>query len=113
MFDLVISTEKMAYESVAKLIVEAAQSQEVKACSLTALDAMERLSLGKKIEAALLKNNFNLWYIHLEVPLKGVASISGVADSNEDLERLRRILEAVDGVVEVRCDMSIKPAALI
>ena len=57
------------------IIVAAAQSQEMKTCSLTALDAMDRLSLEKKIEAVLLKNNFNPLYIHVTVPDKGIALV--------------------------------------
>jgi hypothetical protein len=67
LYDLAISTEKMMVPSAADVIVAAAQSQEMKTCSLTALDAMDRLSLEKRIEAALLKNSFNpLYKINLQ-----------------------------------------------
>ena len=39
--DLVISKEKMSELSVTDVIVETAQNQEVKTCSLTALDAID------------------------------------------------------------------------
>jgi len=113
LFDLVISTEKMTVPSVADIIVEAAQSQEMKACSLTALDAMDRLSLEKKIEAALLKNNFDPRYIHVAVPDKGVARVRGLTESEDDLKRLEKVVRAVDGINEVRSEVSVRPAVLI
>jgi hypothetical protein len=113
LFDLVISTEKMTPPSAAEIIVAAAQNQEVKTCSLTALDAMDRLSLEKKIDSVLLKNSFNPLYIHVTVPEKGVALVRGLTESDDDLNRLRKIVGAIDGVREVRYEVSVRPAVLI
>ena len=113
LFDLVISTEKMSLPSVANVIVETAQNQEMKTSSLTALDAMDRLSLEKKIEAALLRNSFNPLYIHVTVPVKGVALVRGLSDSDDERDRLQVIVAAVDGVREVRSEVSVRPASLI
>jgi hypothetical protein len=113
LFDLVISTEKMTPPSAAEIIVGAAQNQEMKTCSLTALDAMDRLSLEKKIEAALLKNSFNPVYIHVTVPEKGIALVRGLTESDDDLNRLRKVVDAVEGVREVRSEASVRPAAFI
>jgi cytidylate kinase len=113
LFDLVISTEKMTPPSAAEIIVAAAQNQEVKTCSLTALDAMDRLSLEKKIDSVLLKNSFNPLYIHVTVPEKGVALVRGLTESDDDLNRLHKIVGAIDGVREVRYEVSVRPAVLI
>lgn len=113
LFDLVISTEKLSPTSVSKIIVEAAQNQEVKTCSLTALDAMDRLSLKKKIEAALLKNNFDPRYIHITLPDKGVVLIRGLTESQDELTRIKEIVSAVEGAREVRSEVSVRPAVLI
>ena len=103
----------MLAQSAANVIVEAAQNQEMKTCSLTALDAMDRLSLEKKIEAALLKNNFNPVYIHVTVPDKGVALVRGLTENDDEMNRLQAIVGAVDGVHEVRSEVSVRPASLI
>ncbi len=113
LFDLVISTEKMTAPAAADIIIEAAQNQEMKTCSLTALDAMDRLSLEKKIEAALLKNNFDPRYIHLTVPDKGVVLVRGLAESDDEMNRLEEVVGAVDGVSQVRSEISVRPAVLI
>lgn len=53
LYDLVINRDKLSVNSAARLIMEVAQSQEIKECGITAVEAMERLSLSKKIAAAL------------------------------------------------------------
>jgi cytidylate kinase len=113
LFDLVISTEKMTPPSAVSIIVEAAQNQEMKTCSLTALDAMDRLSLEKKIEAALLKNNFDPRYIHVSVPDAGVVIVKGLMESDDETNRLEQVIGTVDGISEVRSDVSVRPAVLI
>ena len=113
LFDLVISTEKMTPPAAVDIIVQAAQNQEVKTCSLTALDAMDRLSLEKKIEAALLKNNFDPRYIHVAVPDRGVVIVRGLTESDDDRDRLAEVVGAVDGVSDVRSEVSVRPAVLI
>jgi cytidylate kinase len=113
LFDLVISTEKMTPPSAVNIIVAAAQNQEVKTCSLTALDAMDRLSLEKKIEAALLKNNFDPRYLHLTVPDKGVVLVKGLTESDDEMNKLKEVVAAVEGVSEVRSEVSVRPAVLI
>ena len=113
LFDLVISTEKMTPQSAVNIIVEAAQNQEVKTCSLTALDAMDRLSLEKKIEATLLKNNFDPRYIHVTVQDKGIVFVRGLTESDDEMNRLNDVVGAVDGVSEVRSAVAVRPAVLI
>jgi len=113
LFDLVVSNEKMSARSAADIIIGAAQNQEMKTCSLTALEAMDRLSLEKKVEAALLKSNFDPRYLHLTVPDKGVVLVKGLTESEDDMRRLEEVVSAVDGVDRVRCEVSVRPAVLI
>jgi cytidylate kinase len=111
LYDLIINTEKMRQNSAIGLISDAAGSEEINACSLTALDAMERLSQTKGIEAALLKQNLNLSMLHVEVPEKGLAQISGWAYSDEEKGRVDSAVKEVAGIAEVRSEVSIMPVS--
>lgn len=97
-YDMVINTEKMGNETAAKLIIEAARSEEMKACSLTAIDSMKRLSLEKKIEAKLIKNNIFVDNLNIEVLENGVVNITGTALT---AERKNRVLQIVKDMPEV------------
>lgn len=110
LYDLIINTEKMSTDLAANLIMEAARSQEIKECSLTAVGAMEDLALVKKIEAALLKNNLNISMLHVEVPEKGLAYIRGWTYEQGIKERVLDVVKGVPEVSEVRSEIAVLPA---
>ena len=112
LYDLIINTEKMGIDSAVALITEAAQSENVLACSLKAVDAMERMSQEKKVEAALLKNDINLILLNIEVPEIGVAHISGSVYSPSEIEKISQIVNGVDGISEVKNDTVPMPASI-
>jgi cytidylate kinase len=109
LYDLVINRDKLSVESAASLIMDVAQSQEIKACSLTALDAMERMSLEKKIEAAIIRNGIGTLEFHIEVPEKGVAHIMGWTNTQEDKDRVFHVVKGVPGVEEVKSEVMVVP----
>jgi cytidylate kinase len=109
LYDLVVNTQKVQIETAANLIVQVAGTREVQACGVTALDAMERLALEKRIQAALLRNNYSLSRFYVEVPSKGVAYVAGFCYTVEDKDRLLELVKSVPGVAEFRADISVTP----
>ena len=77
LYALIIDLDKLSTDSAATFIMEVPQSEEIMGSSIRAVDAMERLSLSKRIEAATLKNNLSPLEFHIEVSEKGVAQIMG------------------------------------
>ena len=67
------------------------------------------LSLLKKIEAAILENNFSPLEFHIEVPEKGVARITGWTHAQEPKDRLLAVVKGVPGVSDVRSEVVILP----
>jgi len=106
LYDVIINRDKLSTDSAARLIMEAAQSQEVKACSLMALDAMERLSLSKKVRAAIMKHSLNPLDFQVEVPEKGVVQITGSINPLESKDRLLEVVKSVPGVSDVRSEIT-------
>jgi cytidylate kinase len=106
-YDLIINRDKLSAGSGANLIMQVAQSQEMKECSSTALNAMERLSLSKRIEAALLNNKMPLMNLHVEVPEKGVAQVTGTLHSEHLRDRLLEVVQVVPGVSQVRSEVNV------
>jgi len=102
---LIIKRDKLSTDSAAKLIVEVAQSQEIKECSLTALESMERLSLSKKVEAAIVKNNFSPVDFQVDITEEGVTQITGWTHSKHEKDRLLKVVEGVPGVSDVRSNV--------
>jgi hypothetical protein len=111
LYDLIINTGKIGIDSAVKLIIESARSQEINECSLTAIDAMEKLSQTKMIQAELLKNNLNLSMLNVEVPEKGLAHITGWSHTEEDKGNVVEIVKGVHGISEVQPEVAIMPSA--
>ena len=84
LYDLIINTEKIGSDAASKFIIDLASSNEISTCSLTALDAMEKLSLKKKVEAELLKHHVNLSMLQLEVPENGKLHVHGMTTTQID-----------------------------
>jgi cytidylate kinase len=106
LYDLVINCDKLGIDSAARLITEVAQSDVVKACSIGALEAMERRSLLKKVQAALLRNDIDTTELHLEVPEQGVVQITGSMNPLFTEDNLIEIVKSVSGVSEVQSDIA-------
>jgi cytidylate kinase len=109
LYDLVINTEKFGVEGASNLIVDALKSSAIQECSLHALESMERMSLMKKVEAALLKQDFSLTQFHVEVPEKGVAKIYGYTNTAENKKQMLEISRKVPGVSEIIEEIGVLP----
>ncbi len=109
LYDLVINTGKLGKEGAANLILDALKNQAVQECSLNVLESIERMSLMKKVEAALLKENFSFNQFHVEVPEKGVVQIYGYASTVDDKKRLIDKAAKVSGVTKLIDDVSVMP----
>ena len=106
-YDLVVNPEKIGPDGAARLISSAALSPEIKECGLNALNAMDQLSLTKKIEAALLKNNYNPLNFHVEALDNGVVDLTGFVSTEEEKEAFVKTVKAVPGVISVNAGISI------
>lgn len=114
LYDLVINREKLGEELASWLIVGAARSQEIRECSLMALDSIERLSLARRVEAAVLEGEVHRDVIHpeilhIEVPEKGVVHITGFANTPEARERMIKVARGVPGVTDVKSEVELIP----
>lgn len=107
-YDMVINTEKMGNETAASLIIEAARSQEMQACSLTAIDSMKRLSLAKKVEAELIKNDIYVHNLNIDVLENGVVHITGTALTAERKNRVLRVVKNIPEVSDVKLSVYLR-----
>jgi cytidylate kinase len=106
-YDMVINLDKIGPELAEKLIVEVAESDKVKACSLGALEKMEFSSLERRIDAALIKNNLSSPFapILIDVPSKGHVHLSGLIPSDEQHRKIVAVVQGVPGVSLVVSDI--------
>ena len=111
LYDLCVNPDKIGMERAAQLVSDMARSPGLKACSIYALDALERLSQTKRIEASLLEMDLRHAGLRVEMPEKGVAQISGVLYKHEDKGRIPEVVGKIPGVEKVHLDVTMMPAA--
>jgi len=111
LYDLCVNPDKIGLERAAQLVFDMARSPELKACSIYARDALERLSQTKRIEASLLEMDLRHAGLKVEIPEKGVAQISGVLYKHEDKGRIPEVVGKIPGVEKVHLDVTMMPAA--
>ena len=104
LYDLCINPDKTGAERAAHLIMDLVRSPELKACSSYALEALERLSQTKRIEAALREKDLRPAGLRVEMPEKGVVHISGVLFKHEDKGRIPAVVAKIPGVEKVQVD---------
>lgn len=109
LYDLAIHRGKVSEDLAAELIVTAARSREIAECSADALERMERRSLARRVEAAVLEARFSLYDIHVEVPSVGVARLVGVAPDDRSKKRLLQAVAGDPAVSEVRDCVAVVP----
>jgi cytidylate kinase len=101
LYDLVINTQKLDAGTAAGLVISAARSESIRVCSLNVIESMERLSLEKKIRAALIENRIDPSSILVEVSENGVTHVAGVSPNDEEKKRVESIVSRVPGVSKI------------
>jgi cytidylate kinase len=111
LYDLAINVDKLGIDTAAEMIVELAQAENIKECSLTALESMEKLSLLKKVEAAVMKDNINPQELKIDVPQPGVVKLTGLINPMRTAAGVTELIESVAGVKKVICEAERHPLA--
>ena len=107
LYDLVVNTHKLAPATAARIVVDAARSEDLRACSLNALETMDRLALEKQVRAALMEARIDPSLVLIEARADGVVHVGGVSANDEDRQRVAAIVRAVAGVRKVVSEMEV------
>jgi cytidylate kinase len=111
LYDLVINVDKLGIDAAAEMIVNLAKAESIQQCSLTALESMEKLSLLKKVEAAVMKDNINPQELQIEVPEPGVVRLTGLINPMRTVAGVTEVIKSVAGVEKIICEAERHPMA--
>jgi cytidylate kinase len=111
LYDLVINVDKLGIDAAAEMIVNLAKTEYIQECSLTALESMEKLSLLKKVEAAVMKDNINPQELHIEIPEPGVVKLTGLINPMRTVAGVTELIKSVPGVEKIICEAERHPMA--
>jgi len=108
LYDMVINTEKVGIDTATLMIVNAARSEEIKACSPTAMDAMARLALARRAEAKLLNAAFSPFSLSIRSPQQGIIEVTGWVTSVEEKETINNLLRQIPEVKEILLNVVVR-----
>jgi cytidylate kinase len=107
LYDLIINTGKISRETAARFIVDLASAEEISTCSLTALEAMEKLSLLKKVEAELLKHDVNTAMLQFEVSENGLLDIHGITTAPNEKDRIIKVIQGIPEIKDFNAEIAV------
>ncbi|MBW2145865.1 MAG: cytidylate kinase-like family protein [Deltaproteobacteria bacterium] len=109
LYDMVVNTEKVGIDTAVQMILDVARSDEIKACSATAMDTMARMALASRAEARLLETGLSSFSLSVRSPQKGVVDVSGLVNDIEEKEIIDRVLRELPEVKEVNLNVVVRP----
>ena len=65
---------------------------------------MEKLSLLKKVGAAVMKDNINPQELHIDVPKRGVLKRTGLINPMRTVADVTELIKSVPGVEKIICE---------
>jgi len=111
LYDLMINVDKLGVTAAVEMIVNLAETEHIQQCSLNALESMEKLSLLKRVEAAVIKDNINPQELHIEVPQPGLVKLTGLISPMRTVAGVTELVKSVPGVKKIVCEAKRHPLA--
>jgi len=96
-----LNTDKLSVESAAKMVVDAAKSEEIKACGTDSVRLLGKLSLHRKVESALLEAGVTNQHVFFTVEDIDSVRLYGIAYSLEEKESIEKVLKEIKDIKKV------------
>lgn len=107
LYDLILNTDKLSTESAVKMIVDAAQSDEIKTCSKNSVELLGRMSLHRRIESSLLEAGVMSLRIFYVVDGPDSVRFYGVVNSAEEKETIARVVKKIKDIKHIKNDLTV------
>jgi len=107
LYDLILNTDKLSVPSAVKIVVDAARSDEIKACGIDSVKSLGKLSLQRKIEAAFLEAGLVNQNLFFTVEDTDSVRLYGLVNSLERKEQIEATVKGIKGIKKVTNDLKI------
>jgi len=111
LYDLILNTDKLDIAAATKMIIDAANSNEIKECGSDSLIALGKLSILRRIEASLLEIGVHV-SVTVEDDLKSV-QLYGLVHSQEKRDEIENMLKKFKEIKSVMDNLTIHPPAAV
>jgi cytidylate kinase len=107
LYDLILNTDKLSIDSAVKILTDGAKSDEIKACGRDSVQSLGKLSLQRKVEAALLEAGLLSQYLRFSMEDVDSVRLYGLVNSSEKKERIETVLKEIKGVKKITNEVTI------
>jgi len=112
LYDLILNTDKLSLESAVRMIVDAANSTEIKACGADSVRLLARLCLTRRIESTFLEEGLSKSRIFFDFENETAVRLYGVVTTPEEKERIGNVLGAVRGIGKLKNELTVFTGSL-
>jgi cytidylate kinase len=107
LYDLILNTDKWSVDFSVKILSDGATSDEIKSCGQDSIKSLGRLSLQRKIEAALLEAGLSNQYLNVSVEDVDSVRLYGVVSTLEKKEKIETVLKGIKEIRKITNDVTI------
>lgn len=107
LYDLLLNMDKLSINSAVKIVVDAAKSDEIKACGRDSVKLLGKLSLHRKVESALLEAGVTNPHLFVTVEDANSVRLYGVVSSSEEKEMLEKTVKGIKDIKKVANDVTV------
>ena len=103
LYDLILNTDKLSFDSAARAIIDS--TGEIKDCARDSVHTLARLSLQRRVESAFLEAGISSLFFSVEDTEK--VRLYGYTSSREEKGKVESVVRKVKGVREIQNEISI------
>lgn len=107
LYDLILNTDKLSVDSGAKMIVDAAKSDGIRACGIDSVKKLGHLSAQRKIESEFLEAGLTNPHVFFDVEDPDTVRLYGFVNSAEEKEEIEQRVKKMKDVKKVKNELSI------
>jgi cytidylate kinase len=105
LYDLLLNVDKLSFDSAAKIVIDAAKSDEIKACGRDSVRLLGKLALQRKVESALLEANVVNPHLFVTVEDSNAVRLYGMVNSSEEKEAVERVVKGIKDTKKIANDL--------
>lgn len=107
LYDLVLNTDKLSIGSAVKMILDAAESDEIKSCGIDSVQLLGKLSLNRKIESLLLEAGFTSAHLFFTVEGGNSVRLFGMVNSAGEKEAIENLVKKIKEIKNIRNELAV------
>ncbi len=107
LYDLTLNTDTLTINTAAKIIVDAARDEEIKACGVEAVHLLGTFSIQRKIESALLEAGIMNPHLFFTVEDADSVRVFGSVGSSAEKKEVMKILEEIKEIRKIKDELTV------